>query len=113
LSWLDDVLPEARLGSVPVLSPVTLLEKERIKSLANALHIAQDGASHGEGVQGYGHDDISPRVLTSAGTVPSGPLRVGSHTSELAPSKGFQAYPLFPVRLPSPAGLVFRVQSGA
>lgn len=56
-SWLDDVLPEVRLGSAPVLGPITLLEKEWIKSLANALHVAQDRGSHREGVKGYGHDD--------------------------------------------------------
>ncbi len=60
-SWLDDVLPEVHVGKIPIISaiigPVTLLEKEWVKSLANALHIAQDRASHREGVQGYGHDD--------------------------------------------------------
>lgn len=59
-SWLDDVLPEIRAGKIPLvpfLGPVTLLEKEWIKSLGNALHVAQDRGSHREGVQGYGHDD--------------------------------------------------------
>jgi hypothetical protein len=54
-SWLDDVVPEIRLP--PMLGRITLLEKEWVKSLANALHIAQDRASHREGVQGYGHND--------------------------------------------------------
>jgi hypothetical protein len=36
---------------------VSMLERAWIKSLANALHIAQDRAAHREGRQGYGHDD--------------------------------------------------------
>ena len=41
----------------PCLGPMTVLEKEWIKSLANALHVAQDRGSHREGVMGYGHSD--------------------------------------------------------
>lgn len=42
---------------------VTVWEREWIKSLANAFHVAQDRASHREGTHGYGHDD--PRCSRS------------------------------------------------
>jgi len=70
-SWADDLIPEIRLGTVPVIGPVSMLEKEWIKSLANALHIAQDRGSHREGVKGFGHDD--PRCKCRPGWDPDEP----------------------------------------
>lgn len=36
---------------------VSVLERKWVKSLGNALHVAQDRASHREGTKGHGHDD--------------------------------------------------------
>jgi hypothetical protein len=74
-SWIDDIIPEIRLGGIPiigpVIGPVSMLEKEWIKSLGNALHITQDRGSHREGVLGFGHDD--PRCKFRPGWNPDEP----------------------------------------
>ena len=41
----------------PTVGGVSFMEREWVKSLANAFHVSQDRASHREGTQGYGHDD--------------------------------------------------------
>ena len=56
-SWIDDIAPTLRGPHIPGVGPVTLNEKPWVKSLANALHVAQDRGAHREGVKGYGHDD--------------------------------------------------------
>ena len=55
-------------------------EKEWVKSLGNALHVAQDRASHREGTAGYGHDD--PRCRRKPAWKPDRPVhdhRRGGH----------------------------------
>jgi hypothetical protein len=50
--------PTQRSGPMgDTLGGISLLEREWIKSLGGALHIAQDRAAHREGTQGHGHDD--------------------------------------------------------
>ncbi len=56
-SWIDDIVPTVRGLHLPGIGPISLNEKEWVKSLANAFHVAQDRASHREGIKGYGHDD--------------------------------------------------------
>jgi hypothetical protein len=48
---IDDVLGTIRGGFIAIN------EKEWVKDLANALHVAQDRGSHREGTKGFGHDD--------------------------------------------------------
>lgn len=50
---IDDALGTYRAPK----SAIAINEKEWVKSLANALHVAQDRGSHREGVRGYGHSD--------------------------------------------------------
>jgi hypothetical protein len=56
-SWIDDIVPTFRGPHFPGVGPITLNEKPWVKSLANALHVAQDRGAHREGVKGHGHDD--------------------------------------------------------
>ena len=56
-SWIDDLVPTVRGLRLPKIGPISLNEKEWVKSLANAFHVAQDRGSHREGIKGFGHDD--------------------------------------------------------
>ncbi len=61
---LSDYVGRDRIGTLPFdIGPVAVGEKEWVKSLGNAFHVAQDRASHREGRKGYGHSD--PRSETS------------------------------------------------